>query len=38
MVNFLKLQYKMGRITIEQLEALVVQGRILQEDLDFIIM
>ncbi len=34
MVNFLKLQYQLGRISEEQLDRLVEMGRITQEELE----
>jgi len=36
MVEFLRLQYQMSRVSLEQLNKLVEQGRISQEDFDFI--
>lgn len=36
MVNFLRLQYQMGRVSLEQLNKLVEQGKISQEDFNFI--
>lgn len=32
MIEFLKLQYQMGKLTVEQLERLVTVGRITAED------
>ena len=34
MINFLKIQYQIGKITKEQLDSLVEKGKITQDDLD----
>ena len=36
MIKFLKLQYEMGKLTLEQLEQLVTAGRITAEEKTFI--
>ena len=36
MVEFLKVQYRLGRVTNEQLDMLIVQGKITQEDKEYI--
>lgn len=36
MINFLKLQYKMGRVTDEQLNRLLELGRITEHDITVI--
>ena len=36
MINFLRIQYQIGRISIQQLNDLVDQGRITQEEYNFI--
>lgn len=36
MINFLKLQYQMGRVTDEQLKRLVKLGRITEDDIKVI--
>jgi hypothetical protein len=37
MLEFLKLQYAMGKITYEQLHQLVVNGKISEEELSYIV-
>lgn len=36
MVDFLKIQYRLGKITDEQLQTLVELGKITEEELEFI--
>lgn len=37
MINFLKIQYRIGKITKEQLDSLVEKGKITQEDVNEIV-
>mgnify|MGYP001449020241 FL=1 len=37
MINFLKIQYQIGKITKEQLDSLVEKGKITQDDVNEIV-
>lgn len=37
MINFLKIQYQIGKITKEQLDSLVEKGKLTQDDVNEII-